>query len=181
MTNQIYLITGPAGSGKTSMAEQLAELGYQTVDTDSATGLCYFVNKNNKPVPYPAGADASWWENHNYVWEIDRLKILLNKMLSGKTPIFVCGNAGNIKQAWDIFDAVYYLDIPFEMIPDRVAAETAGNSFGLRVDERAQLSRWAEAFKAKMVDAGAVMVDATAPVDAVAKDILTKLKQGATA
>src|SRR5580693_219681 len=105
MSRPVYLITGPSGSGKTALADYLATTGHGSIDADSTPGLCYFVNKNNKPVPYPQGADAAWWERHNYVWEIDRLKKLLGTLEYGAGPLFFCGNAGNIPAAWNIFKA----------------------------------------------------------------------------
>src|SRR5450631_2987115 len=107
MNRPIYLITGPSGAGKTTLANHLTAQGYTCIDADSTPGLCYYVNKNNKPVPYPAGADANWWSAHNYVWELDRLAKLIGSLNAAGGPIFLCGNAGNIKKAKDMFKTIF--------------------------------------------------------------------------
>ncbi len=179
MTKTVYLITGPSGSGKTCLAGHLASQGYQTIDADSTPGLCFFVNKNNKPVPRPANTDAAWWQTHNYVWELDRLAKLINSLEPTNQPVFLCGNAGNIHKAWDLFTTVFYLDIPTDIIQQRIAAGNHDHNFGQGVDEKAQLIRWIEPFKEQMLKLGAVSIDASRPVPVIAKDIANRTKNKA--
>ena len=175
MSRSIYLITGPSGSGKTVLADYLTEAGYTAIDADGTPGLCYYVNKNNKPVPYPQGADAGWWASHNYIWELDRLSRLLDTLEPTDKPIFFCGNAGNIKKAWDMFAGVFYLDAPGDTLIARNADPKRKNSPGHRIDEPAQLLEWAEPFKAHMLELGAITIDASpAPAD-IAKTILAQI------
>ncbi len=176
MIHSLYLITGPAASGKTAVSTLLTERGYNTLEADSTPGLAYFVNKNNKPVPYPAGADASWWSSHSYVWETDRLKNMLNKIPATDKPVFVCGTASNIDNIWNIFKAAFYLDIPADLIESRLNANKETTSFSARIDERAQLMRWAEAHKEAMISKGAISIDATQPVATVTDNILARIK-----
>ena len=179
MNKRIYLITGPSGSGKTTISDQLTSLGHASIDADSTQGISFFVNQNGKPVPYPAGADAGWWETHHYVWELDRLKKLIEATNPTDGIVFVAGNAANINKGWDIFDAAYYLDLPEELMIKRMAGKDRENSFGHRIDEQAQLVRWVEKFKADMLGLGAVTVDATKSVEDVTKDILARIKKSA--
>jgi gluconate kinase len=176
MNNNLYLITGPSGSGKTALAEQLAARGYVCIDADSTPGLCYYVNKNNKPVPYPQGADETWWSSHNYVWELDRLSKHIDSLHPTGAPMFLCGNAGNIKKAWAMFKGVFFLDIPKDVMLERIKAGDRDHNFGQRVDERDQLIRWAEPFKQEMVGLGATVIDATPPIAHVADAILAKVQ-----
>jgi shikimate kinase len=172
MSTSVYLITGPSGSGKTTLSEYLTTLGYQSVEADSTPGLCYFVNKNNKPVPYPAQADEAWWDTHNYVWELNRMRKLIRSLPETAKPVFVCGNAGNIKDAWDMFTKVFYLDIPEELMMTRIGDNSKDHSFGKRVDESAQLVRWRQPFKTQMQELGATLIDATKPIKQVAEQII---------
>jgi shikimate kinase len=176
MKRPLYLITGPSGSGKTAVSDYLNSQGATAIDVDSTPGLCYFVNKNGKPVPYPSGADAAWWNTHNYVWELDRIRKLLGTLDNEVGPIFLCGNAGNIAKAWDMFDQVFYLDTPPEMLLKRINQLGRDNSFGQRVDEHDQLMRWIEPFKTEMLGLGAISIDATQSVEGIAKDILKRIK-----
>jgi hypothetical protein len=168
----VYLITGPSGSGKTAVANYLNTHGSTAIDIDSTPGLCFFVNKNNKPVPYPPGADAAWWNTHHYVWELDRLRKLLGTLEDGKGPIFLCGNAGNISKAWSTFASAFYLDTPTKVLLSRIIQTNREHSFGQRVDEPDQLMRWIEPFKAEMLELGAISIDASRPVESIAKDIV---------
>jgi|SRR6185369_12977673 len=177
MNQPIYLVTGPSGSGKTALSEYFGTQSYTCIEADSTPGLCYFVNRVGKPVPYPQGADAAWWGSHSYIWEIDRLRKLIANLQSSATgPILLFGNAGNIDKAWDLFKAVFYLDIPENIILARSKGSTADHSFGQRVEEPDQLIRWAEPFKEKMSELGAVTIDATKPLKDVATDILAHIK-----
>lgn len=176
MKKNVYLITGPSGSGKSALAEYLASQGQISIDIDSTPGLCYFVNKVGKPVPFQAQADAAWWLTHSYVWELDRLTRYLDALEPTDQPIFLCGNAANIRKAWDMFKGAYYLDIPKDVMLVRIAGANRANSFGQRVEEQDQLVRWVDDFKAEMLEAGAVTIDATAPLKTVAADILVRVK-----
>ncbi len=176
MNSKLYLITGPSGSGKTALCNYFGEDGYQTIEADSTPGLCYFVDKRNKPVPYPAGADAAWWETHNYVWELDRLAKLVRNLEPSTKPVFFCGNSGNIDAAMKQFAGVFYLDIPADIMLGRIEHGARDHSFGQRVEDRDQLVRWAPEFKAKMLELGAISIDATKPLDKVASAILKKIK-----
>jgi adenylate kinase family enzyme len=179
MNPSLYLITGPSGAGKTTLSEHLAAQNHTSIDADSVPGLCFFVNKNNKPVPYPAHADANWWSNHHYVWELDRLAKLLATFDANPNPIFICGNASNIRTAWDKFNGVFYLDLPQDVMIKRLTGKNRENSFGRRVDEQAQLLRWVDGFKAEMLEAGAIPINATQPLEIVAQDILERIKAAA--
>jgi hypothetical protein len=87
MNQPVYLITGPSGSGKTALAGFFGADGYTCIEADSTPGLCYFINRAGKPVPYPQGADAAWWSSHSYVWEIDRLRKLIATLHPTKGPV----------------------------------------------------------------------------------------------
>ena len=181
MSNTVYLITGPSGAGKTSLSGYLSGRGYQSVEADSTPGLCYYINKVGKPVPYTPGADAAWWSTHNYVWELDRLRRLLDTFPRTESPVFLCGNAGNINKAWGMFKGAYYLDISQDIMIKRLKSSTGDNNFGQRVEEQAQLLRWAEPFKKEMLELGAVSIDATQPIEQVAKDIFAHIQTQAKA
>ncbi len=176
MNKRVYLITGPSGSGKTTIADHLTSLGHAAIDADGTQGISYFTNLAGKPVPYPQGADAAWWLNHHYVWELDRLKKLIEATNPADGIVFLAGNAANINKAWDMFDGVFYLDIPRPVMIKRMAAAGRENSFGARLDEQDQLLRWVEKFQADMSELGAITIDATKPVKDVAADILTQIK-----
>ena len=176
MNQSVYLITGPSGSGKTALSTYLSGEGYTCIEADSTQGLCYFINRSGKPVPYPQGADAAWWSSHSYVWEIDRLRKLIATLQPAAGPILLFGNAGNIDKAWELFEAVFYLDIPEDIIVARSKSSEADHSFGQRVEEPEQLIRWAEPFKEKMAELGAVTIDATKPLKDVATSILKGIK-----
>jgi hypothetical protein len=177
MSHPVYLITGPSGSGKTEIANYLNARGQQAIDIDSTPGLCFFVDKNNRPVPYPQGADSSWWKTHNYVWELDRLRKLIDT-IDATGPVFLCGNAGNISKAWPMFTSGFFLDIPADIMIQRIAGGRRDHSFGQRVDEPEQLMRWAEPFKAEMIALGVVVIDATTSVDKIADTILQHVQSG---
>ncbi|GAC1372359.1 MAG: hypothetical protein NVSMB39_6550 [Candidatus Saccharimonadales bacterium] len=176
MIKRIYLITGPSGAGKTTLADHLTSLGYAAIDADATQGIGYYTNDAGKPVPYPQGADADWWKKNHYVWELDRLKKLLEATNPSDGLVFLAGNAANINKAWDIFEEVFYLDIPRDEMVKRMAAAGREDSFGARIDEQDQLLRWVDKFKTDMTELGAVTIDASKPVAKVTEAILAHTK-----
>ena len=80
-----------------------------------------------------------------------------------------------------MFEAVFYLDVPTDLMLSRTKNLTNGENFGQRIDDKTLLVSWVEPFKQKMVELGAVVIDGTKPVDKVSGEILAHVKKTAAA
>lgn len=110
------LLTGMSGTGKSSVIERLAALGYQAVDMDEPGWSAY-------------APDGEW------VWREDRVRELLSAVGDDAT-LFVSGCAINQGQFYPQFDAVILLSAPADVILERLRTRT-NNPYGKQPDERA--------------------------------------------
>ncbi len=61
----------------------------------------------------------------------------------------------------------------------RIKSGTQDHNFGQRIDEPQQLLRWAAPFKEEMLGLGAVVIDATKPVNSIVGEIIKLVKVAA--
>lgn len=93
----IYLITGKSGSGKTTIACALAEMGFSVVHGDEQL--------------VTRGSSA---------WEWDKQKFL--KLTKSNKPVYVCGGADNDDQFFEYFKKIYVLEAHESTLIRRLAA-----------------------------------------------------------
>ena len=151
MTNS-YQVTGVSGSGKTTVARELARRGFAAVDADETVAA---------------------WVGPEWEWIPPRLNAVLDADHAG--PLFVCGNANNQRDFYHRFDAVFLLRVDAETMLRRVDDPERDNDFGRSPEQRRLLLEWLPGFHDELVAAGAVEVGAAAPlvevVDAVTAQV----------
>jgi hypothetical protein len=147
-----YLVTGVSGSGKTAVARELTRRGFAAIDADE--GLADWVGPE--------------WE-----WIPRRLNAVLDADHDG--PLFVCGNANNQRDFYHRFDALFLLRVDAETMLRRVDDPGRDNDFGRSPEQRRLLLEWHPGFQAELVAAGAVVVDAAAPLAEVAATIAAQV------
>ena len=120
------LVTGMAGTGKSSALAELGRRGYRVVDTDGPGWREY----RKYPVPLD--------EVHRgeYLWVEERMTELLDS--DDDRSLFVAGGARNQSKFYDRFDAVVLLSAPADVILDRVARRTT-NEYGKTPVERGEI------------------------------------------
>jgi shikimate kinase len=123
------LITGMSGTGKSSVIERLAALGYRAIDADTPEWSEW------APMPAP-GAFPGLAPELDWVWREDRLRQLLAD--SSAEPLFVSGCAPNQRRFHDRFDHIVLLSAPGDVLVDRLATRTT-NQFGKTVEEREKI------------------------------------------
>ena len=109
------LVTGMAGTGKSSALVELNRLGFEVVDTD----------------------DPGWTEwsdiEGGYVWREDRIEDLL--ACDTGAALFVSGTVSNQGKFYSRFDAVVMLSAPVDVLLRRIENRTS-NSYGKTPEER---------------------------------------------
>ncbi|HVS78809.1 MAG TPA: AAA family ATPase [Candidatus Saccharimonadales bacterium] len=163
-----YLITGVAGTGKSTLAKELRRRGYAAYDTEE--GFSYYVDKRTgERCAYPKHPSPQWYENHERVFDE---KILMNlfKKHSDET-LFVCSITANQAKFYPKFNKIFLLTAPDEVITHRLGTRT-NNYFGRHpVDLQRVIGRHQQ-FDDELKALGAIPVDSTRPIEAVADDIL---------
>ena len=144
------LLTGMAGTGKSTVILRLAARGYRAVDID-------------EPGWSETASDGEW------VWCEDRVQTLLST--EDAETLFVSGCASNQLKFYPQFDNIILLSTPADVIIERLAART-NNPFGKSPAELAQVLDDLEKTEPKLRRVAQHEVDTTATLDEVVSTVL---------
>ncbi len=165
-------ITGPSGAGKSTITPLLNERGYEAHDAD--VELCSWYNRETrKKVEYPKLAKdrpTGWQELHTFQMDEELVKGLFER--SNDSTIFILGNCGNELEIADkYFDKVLCLEIDEDTMIRRLLSRKT-NQYGKDPDQMAIIKKWYEPIMERYRNYGAVMIDATQPLEVVVDQIL---------
>lgn len=174
---KIYYITGVAGSGKSKVRKELTKLGYLAYegDEDGLTGWQEKVTgKFVKSADRVAGPNGSLIELYDWRMSKSRLQALVDE--ADAEVMFVCGTAANRYELWDMFDKVFCLSIDKATLVHRLTTRT-NNDFGKDPKDLADVLSWHASSQQNDVEAGAILIDATKPVENVVGEILGHIEK----
>src|SRR4051794_23808346 len=98
----VFLVTGPTGAGKSSVARRLRERGHHAVSLDSDPVLCGWTDAAGGRVVRPAEPDRDWLARHRWTWDPDRLDEIIAEAARGRVDVlWLCGYAANARQLVD--------------------------------------------------------------------------------
>jgi thymidylate kinase len=156
-----YLIEGVSGTGKTSVCQELRRRGYHAINGDRE--LAYQGDpKTGEPVDelaHKSVTDSATWGHEHHVWDVDKVKSVV---------------ARNFSRFLDLFDGVFILEVDLDTLNRRLAGRPE-DEFGGRPSERELIVRL-HATKAD-TPKGGVVIDATAPLECVVDEILSKCRE----
>lgn len=165
-------ITGPSGAGKSTITPLLNKRGFEAHDADIK--LCSWYNRETKQkVEYPKLAEdrpAGWQELHTFQMDEELVRELYER--SKDTTIFILGNCGNELEVADkYFDKVLCLEIDEDTMVKRLLSRTT-NQYGKDPDQMAIIRKWYKPIMERYRNYGAIMIDATQPLEVVVDQIL---------
>lgn len=167
-----YLITGVAGSGKSTIAKELKKRGYAAYDTE--VGFSYHVDKQTgEKVAYPANPSLEWYDQHERVFDEKILENLFKK--HAHEPLFICSITANQKKYYPQFDKIFLLTANDETLIKRIEQRT-DNHFGKHPLELQRIISRHQAFDDELRAAGAVVINSNQPTEKVADGILSYVK-----
>ncbi len=153
------LVTGMAGTGKSSVLDELRRLGYRVVDTGDPGWSGYR--------PYAEPLDEL--HRGEWLWVEERIAQLLDS--DDDPSLFVVACVRNQSDFYDRFDAVVLLSAPADVLLDRVASRTTNDYGKLPLDRAEILADLVEV--EPLLRAGCTHeLDATRPLDEVVADLV---------
>lgn len=164
------LVTGRAGSGKTTLAAELASRGLAAYDGDTYPNLAYWRNLatgQNLAKNFPADYSV---EKYGWYWD----PAVMGRLLSSAADVILCGSADNMADFYPAFDKRFILNVePWEQLHRLQNREHgyAKDDPELQrkiVEEQAQLV-------ANASQIGATLLNAQLPIDALADKIIEQL------
>ena len=159
---KMYLIDGVSGAGKTTICDELNKRGYTAIEADEVLGG--FVD----PI---TGVKADYI-SENWHWTQEKFDAMIEGS-KGK-DIFVCGGAMNKPDYLHHFDRIFTLNLDDETLKKRLAERT-NNDYGKKPEELAFQLRENELTAGYAKEHGAILIDATQPVEKVVSEILSQI------
>ena len=173
MGRRNYLVEGVSGAGESAVCAELRRRGQHAVDGDRE--LAYQGDpESGAPVEGVTGVRV----HDHHLWRIDRVEAIVRDDREAAT--FLCGGSRNRDRFVDRFDAVFLLTIDRDTLRARLDRRGGDEWAGAgRTAERALVERLHASGAEE--PAGAIRIDATAPVEAVVDAILWWVDRSDTA
>lgn len=165
-------ITGIAGAGKSTIAHELAKKGVVTIDIDHVPGLCGWVHNETEEKVITDNPDTEFMDSHDYKCDMNILK---DMMKQDDKPVVVFGCVGDNHDFLPLFDEVLLMKCSPATTIQRLQTRNT-NPFGTDIGVQKRILEWKKIFDEMMVDAGAVIIDAEQPIDAVTDDVMNYLR-----
>jgi hypothetical protein len=164
-------VTGLSGTGKSSVAVGLRELGHRSVDADDDGMSGWRSHATGEVVPSPplAQRPPDWLDR--FAWVIDVTRVERLRREADGRPAFLVGAVANEGEVLPFADVVVCLVADEATLRRRLATRRT-NEFGRAPGDIDAVMSWLGYFEDRHRELGAVMVDATRPLPEVVAAVL---------
>ena len=170
-----YLITGIAGSGKSSVCKELTRRGYESYGIEDIDGMFAMYRKDTKEIFHDFdNSDPDKIKNSEWLCDVTKLKDLLSQQKI--SPAFYCGVASNMDDLILLFDAVILLKTHPEELHRRLMSREGTEDMGNTEESRQAVLGWKDWWENEIEEDGAIVVDANKTIGEVADEILRRTK-----
>jgi shikimate kinase len=168
----LIFITGISTSGKSSIAKELQNRGYEAYDTEH-NGISAWFNKQTGKRAAGFGEmperTPEWLSQHHWLIDQDWVVKMANE--AKDRPVFLCGGAANEPKIREMCHEVIWLKTNEATIRQRVN-NPRDHDYGTKPHELAHAIEANEQKQAEYEAYGATMVDATRPIGRVVEDVI---------
>jgi broad-specificity NMP kinase len=165
-----YLVTGQAGTGKSSVAEELQRRGFTAYDTDAMEELTWFDHVETG-LPAQPGEVQHPIDFRRFAW--NWREPALRKLLESADDVFICAITSNTVELLHLFDRIFVLVLDRETLSRRLHERTT-NSFGKHPAEAEAVLAHNDVIADEWRARGGVPIDANHPLEAVVDEILRR-------
>ena len=163
-----YLITGEAGTGKSSLAEELRRRGYLAYDADYTPGLAFHADP---ATGQPITEERDHYADTDWLWDAATLRALLDTC----ETVFIAGTSSNEHLFYSLFAKIFILTIDAHTLTQRLQHRQPGD-YGMHPEELKSILHMFEGWTRRIIEEdGALPIDATQPLARVADAILAHL------
>ncbi|HSE29170.1 MAG TPA: hypothetical protein VLA77_01120 [Candidatus Saccharimonadales bacterium] len=168
------LVLGLAGSGKSSLVNELCNRGRSAFDLDQMANLSGWINKQGIACEYSNSPE--WRANHDFVWNIKAITEFLNVCPKNQI-IYMAGIAANSLELVQlgIFDAVAFLDVSPKTIFTRLKSPSRHTPFPFDCtpEHESWINGLVPQFRRDMVNFGAVRLNAEQDIKQIVDDLIS--------
>jgi gluconate kinase len=164
-------VTGLSGTGKSSVAERLRELGHCSVDADDDGVSNWRSRATGEIVTSPPLEERprDWLER--FGWNIDMHRVEALRHRADGRPVFLFGAVENEADVLAVADVVVCLVADAGTLQQRLAMRQT-NDFGKAPGDVDAVMSWLGVFEQQHEAIGAAMIDAMQPLSQVVDAVL---------
>jgi broad-specificity NMP kinase len=168
------LITGIAGTGKSTIVKALNERGILAIDLHDVPGLMFWQNKVSKEkVEYSPIHSHEWFDTVDRICDIDKLKNILNE----HEDIVVAGTAGdNQLEYFPLFNKIILLQSSPATLVHRMQTRINKSGYGKTKTEQDNNIEWQKEFDPFVLSKGAIPVNTEGEINKVVDKIIDLIK-----
>lgn len=168
------LITGVAGTGKSTIVKALNERGIASIDLHDVPGLFFWQDKETKQkVEYSPVQSREWFDRVDRFCDIGRLKEILDQ----NNDTVMAGTAsGNQAEYFLLFDKVILLQCNPQTLIHRMETRTNKSGYGKTRAEQEDNIEWQKEFEPTLLSQGAISVNTEGNIDDVVDRIIEIVK-----
>lgn len=158
-----YLITGVAGSGKSTLERRFRDDGYITIDIDDGYAEWRHA-ETDEPLAYSPD-ESGWHEVAEWTVRTDKLQAFFD--VHAAESVYVFGSFARMKSVVSMFDVIILLRYPDEATARKRIAERK-DGYGKHPGELARILSYIQPYQEGMLQHGAIAVNCTQSIDQVA-------------
>jgi dephospho-CoA kinase len=172
----LIYVTGTSGSGKSAVLRELEQRGFEAHGVDEE-GYADWINiETGERETYeeddPKLDLHDWYKNHHWVLSKERIEALKYEADALQRPVFLTGSAAGDGEVWHLFDKVIVLSVDAATIKHRIETRQ-DNQYGKAPEEMKIILDELEGYDDTYRGFGAVIVDATRPLEQVVDEIVS--------
>jgi len=168
------LITGVAGTGKSTIVKALDQRGISSIDLHDVPGLFFWQDKETKEkVEYAPVQSREWFDKVDRFCDVSRLKGILDQ----HNDIVMAGTiSGNQEEYYALFDKLILLQCSPQTLIHRMETRINKSGYGKTKAEQEDNIAWQKEFEPLLLSRGAIPVNTEGNLDEVVDEIIKIIK-----
>lgn len=162
-----YFIGGSAGTGKTSVVQELISMGYNAYDADEFSRL---EDKEGNPINTGSSEGPTNWSLVSWNWS----KSAIDKILESEGDVFLAGNSTNMYDFFKSFKKIFVLFIDDPTTHSERITSDENERYGKNPGDLKKVLLYRDELAQKLLaQPQSIKIDASRSVKQVVADILS--------